>query len=181
MVKLAGKSAFFYATPIKPPFFRLRRTWLDWITTSPYPEVTLDTFGFPIGGRLAAWQAECVVALIAKSDPFWAKNLAGIFYFMHQLAIFCSTRNILLMLISAVLATLALIYSALINIFLRYSPLATKKTILPRQILMVPCNQYMFSMSLNFLHYKFQDFFREKWAIFVILVTESLSIITFLR
>ena len=45
-----------------------------------------------------------------------------------------------------VLATLALIYSALINIFLRYSPLATKKTILPRQILMVSCNQYICSL-----------------------------------
>ena len=80
-----------------------------------------------------------------------------------------------------VLATLAFIYSALINIFLRYSPLATKTTILPRQLLVVSCNQiYVFSTSLNFLHYKFQDFFRDKWAIFVILVTESLSIITFL-
>ena len=64
-------------------------------------------------------------------------------------------------------ATLAFIYSAPINIFLRCSPLATKTTVLPRQLLMVSCNQYMFSMSLNFLHCKFQDFLRNKWAIYV--------------
>ena len=34
---------FFYATPIKPPFFRLRRTWLNGSISPPYPEVTLDT------------------------------------------------------------------------------------------------------------------------------------------
>ena len=38
----------FYTTPIKPPFFGLRRTRLNGIITSPYPEVTLDTFGIAL-------------------------------------------------------------------------------------------------------------------------------------
>ena len=48
---------FFYATPMKPPFFRLRRTRLNGIISPPYHEAILDTFGFPVGGRLAAQQA----------------------------------------------------------------------------------------------------------------------------
>ena len=54
---LARKSAFFYATPIQPPFFWVGRTRLDGIISPPYPEVTLDNFGFPVGGRLAARRA----------------------------------------------------------------------------------------------------------------------------
>ena len=54
---LAQNSAFFYATPMKPPFFRLGRSRLNGIISPLYPEVTLDTFGFPVGGRLAAWRA----------------------------------------------------------------------------------------------------------------------------
>ena len=54
---LAQKSTFFYATPIKPPIFGLRRIRLNGIITSPYPEVTFDTFGFPVRGRLAARRA----------------------------------------------------------------------------------------------------------------------------
>ena len=42
-----------YETPI----FRLRRTWFNWIISPSYLEVTLDTFGFSVGGSLAAWQA----------------------------------------------------------------------------------------------------------------------------
>ena len=49
---LAPKSAFFYATTIKPPFFQVRRTRLHGIICPPCPEVTLDNFGFPVGGRL---------------------------------------------------------------------------------------------------------------------------------
>ena len=51
---LAQKPVLFYATPISPPFFGLRRTQLNGIITSPHPEVTLDKFGFPVGGRPAA-------------------------------------------------------------------------------------------------------------------------------
>ena len=54
---LARNSAFFYATPMKPPFFQLKRSRLNGIISPPYPEVTLDTFSFPVGGRLAAWLA----------------------------------------------------------------------------------------------------------------------------
>ena len=44
----------FYAIPIKPPFFRLRRTWLNGSISPPYPEVTLDNFSFPVDSHLAA-------------------------------------------------------------------------------------------------------------------------------
>ena len=54
---LAQNSAFFYATPMKPPFFRLRRTRLNGIIRPPYPDVSLDNFGFPVGGCLAARRA----------------------------------------------------------------------------------------------------------------------------
>ena len=54
---LTRNSAFFYATPMKPPFFWLGRSRLNGMTTPPYPEVTLDTFGFPVGARLAARRA----------------------------------------------------------------------------------------------------------------------------
>ena len=43
---------------MKPPFFRVRRTQLNGIISPPYPEVTLDNFGFPVGGRLAARRAQ---------------------------------------------------------------------------------------------------------------------------
>merc|ERR1712077_102219 len=39
-----------YITPI----FWVGRTRLNGIITPTYPEVTLDNFGFPVGGRLAA-------------------------------------------------------------------------------------------------------------------------------
>ena len=50
-------SAFFYATPMKPPFLWLGQSRLNGMTTPPYPEGTLDTFGFLVGGRLAARRA----------------------------------------------------------------------------------------------------------------------------
>ena len=53
----AQNSAFFYATPMKPQFFWLRQTRLNWMISPTYPEVTLDNFGFLVGGLLAAWQA----------------------------------------------------------------------------------------------------------------------------
>ena len=42
---------------MKPPFFWLGRSRLNGMTTPPYPEVTLDTFGFPVGAKWAAWPA----------------------------------------------------------------------------------------------------------------------------
>ena len=39
------------------PFFWVGRTRLNGIISPPYPEVTLDNFGFPVGGRLAARRA----------------------------------------------------------------------------------------------------------------------------
>merc|ERR1712218_53207 len=51
------KICIFYTTLMKPPFFRVRRSRLNGIISPPYPEVTLDNFGFPVGGRLAARRA----------------------------------------------------------------------------------------------------------------------------
>ena len=62
-----------YETPI----FWLRRMQLNWIICPPYPEVTLDNFGFLVGGCLAAWQAvSCprlpkVALLGSKFTVFW--------------------------------------------------------------------------------------------------------------
>merc|ERR1719458_1915262 len=50
---LARKSAFFYATPIQPPFFGVRRTRLNGIISPPHPEATPDNSGPPAGGRSA--------------------------------------------------------------------------------------------------------------------------------
>ena len=41
----------------KSAFFGVGRTRLNGIISPPYPEVTLDNFGFPVGGRLAARRA----------------------------------------------------------------------------------------------------------------------------
>ena len=77
---LTKNSAFFYATPMKPPFFWLGRSRLNGMTTPPYPEVTLDTFGFPVGARLAArravlWPQLPKVALLGpKNAVFLARN-----------------------------------------------------------------------------------------------------------
>ena len=54
---LARKSSFFHATPISSRFFGVRKIRLNGIISPPYPEVTLDNFGFPVGGRLAARRA----------------------------------------------------------------------------------------------------------------------------
>ena len=52
---LARKSALFYATPMYiTPVFQIRRTRLNGIICPPCPEVTLDNFGFLVGGRFAA-------------------------------------------------------------------------------------------------------------------------------
>ena len=76
---LAQNSAFFYATPMKPPFFWLRRTQINWIISPPYPEVTLDIFGFLVGSGLATWQAVSwpqlpkVALLGSKNAVFWSE------------------------------------------------------------------------------------------------------------
>ena len=77
---LTNNSASFYARPMKPPFFWLGRSRLNGMTTPPYPEVTLDTFGFPVGARLAArravlWPQLPKVALLGpKNAVFLARN-----------------------------------------------------------------------------------------------------------
>ena len=81
----------FYATPMKPPFFWLRQTQLNGILGPPYPEVTLDNFGFLVGGRLAARRAvfrpqglilailgQCPISIISTLNfgP-WSTKLGG--------------------------------------------------------------------------------------------------------
>ena len=51
------KICIFYVTPIKPPFFGVRWIRPNGILSLPYPEVTLDNFSFPVGGRSAARRA----------------------------------------------------------------------------------------------------------------------------
>ena len=87
---LARNSAFFYATPMKPPFFWLRRTRLIWIISPRYPEVTLDTFGFPVGGRLAARRA--VSWHLLPKWPFLSPKVLFLglkLFFVAILQIFC--------------------------------------------------------------------------------------------
>ena len=81
---LTKNSAFFYATPMKPSFFWLGRSRLNGMTTPPYPEVTLDTFGILVCGRLAArravfWPQLPKIALFgSKNDVFWPEiNFCG--------------------------------------------------------------------------------------------------------
>ena len=69
----ARNSAFFYATPMKPPFFWLVRSRINGMTSPPYPEVTLDTFGFLVGARLAtrravSWPRLPKVALLGSKN-----------------------------------------------------------------------------------------------------------------
>jgi len=59
---------------MKPPFLWLGRTRLDGIISPPYPEVTLDNFGLPVGGRLAA----CAQPRLPKVALLGSKN--AVFY-----------------------------------------------------------------------------------------------------
>ena len=65
---------------MKSPFFRVVRTRLNGIISPPYPEVTLDTFSFPVDGRLAAWRAVSwprlpkVALLGSKNAVFYPKS-----------------------------------------------------------------------------------------------------------
>ena len=91
---LTKNSAFFYATPMKPPFLWLGRSQLNGMTTPPYPEVTLDTFGFPVGGRLATrravlWPRLPKVALLGSKNAFLARN----HFFVDSLKIKCYNHN----------------------------------------------------------------------------------------
>ena len=71
------KFCIFLRYTYETPIFWLRRTRLIWIISPPYPEVTLDTFCFPVGGRLAARRAVFrhrlpKVALFGpKNSVFW--------------------------------------------------------------------------------------------------------------
>ena len=54
---LAQNSVFLLRYALITYFFGLKRTRLNGIITSSCPEVTLDTFGFPVGAHSAARQA----------------------------------------------------------------------------------------------------------------------------
>ena len=51
------KNRFFLRYALKTHFFGFRQTRLSGIISSSYPEVTLDTFGFPVGAPSAARRA----------------------------------------------------------------------------------------------------------------------------
>ena len=54
-------------------FFGLKQTRLNGIISSPYPQVTLDTFGFTVDVRSAAQQA-VLWPRLPKNGPFGAEN-----------------------------------------------------------------------------------------------------------
>ena len=62
---------------------------LSWVNVPPYPQVTLDNFGFPVGGRLAVRRAVFrhrlpKVALFGpKSAVFSALDLQFLLYSLH--------------------------------------------------------------------------------------------------
>ena len=57
MALFGAKISFFLRYAHITHIFGLRRTRINGTITSPYPEVTLGTFGFPVYARLAAWWA----------------------------------------------------------------------------------------------------------------------------
>ena len=80
---------------MKPPFFRLGWSRLNGIISPPYPEVTLDTFSFLVGGRLAAWRAVSwprlpkVALLGSKNAVFWPETS----FFVVNLKIDCYNHD----------------------------------------------------------------------------------------
>ena len=54
---LARKSWFFLHYTYITPIIWVRRIWLNGIISPPYPEMTLDNFGFPVRGPLVALRA----------------------------------------------------------------------------------------------------------------------------
>ena len=72
------KICIFVRYTYETPIFWVRRTGP--IISPPYPEVTLDNFGFPVGGRLAARRAVFrprlpkVSLLGSKNAVFWPKT-----------------------------------------------------------------------------------------------------------
>ena len=86
----APKISFFLGYAHVAPFCGLRRTRLKEIITSLCPEVTLDTFGFPVVARSAArqavfWHRLPKMALFgANDDLFWSE--------MHHMLSYSITR-----------------------------------------------------------------------------------------
>ena len=80
---------------MKPPFFRLGLSQLNGIISPLYPEVTLDTFGFPVGARLATrravlWPQLPKVALLGpKNAVFWPETS----FFVVNLKIDCYNHD----------------------------------------------------------------------------------------
>ena len=52
-----AKNASFSMLCLYNPYFGLRQTQLNGIISSPYPQVTLDAFGFLVCAPSAAWKA----------------------------------------------------------------------------------------------------------------------------
>ena len=72
-------SVFFLRYTYLTPIFGLRRARLNGSIISPCPEVTLDTFGFPVYARSAArrvvsWQRLPKMALFEPKMPFFGPS-----------------------------------------------------------------------------------------------------------
>ena len=73
MALFGPKICFFLRYAHITHFFGLKQTRLNGIISSPYPQVTLDTFGFPVDVRMAT-QRPIFWHQLPKMALFWAKN-----------------------------------------------------------------------------------------------------------
>ena len=85
----------FYATPIKPPFFGLRRTQLNEIITSTYPEVTLDTFGFSVGGRSVFGNKNAYYTIVSHGIVWYCMELLYMLWYCKVLHVIALYRMVL--------------------------------------------------------------------------------------
>ena len=79
MALFGAKISFFLRYAHITHIFGLRRTRINGIITSPYPEVTLGTFGFPVYARLAArwavfWPQLPKMALFGAINSCWLRR-----------------------------------------------------------------------------------------------------------
>ena len=85
----------FFTLHLWNPHFLAQTDRTGPIISPPYPEVTLDTFGFPVGGRLAAWLAVSwprlpkVALLGSKNAVFWPETS----FFVVNLKIDCYNHD----------------------------------------------------------------------------------------
>ena len=67
--KLGPKFCIFLRYTYETPIFSAQTDRTGPIISPPYPEVTLDNFGFPVGGRLGARRAGGPFVTLESCDP----------------------------------------------------------------------------------------------------------------